>query len=133
MFDLITACIRRMGEGNVFSLFTSWGSGQSSRGGVRSVQPGGVRSVQPGGGGQVSPTGGGQSSQGGGQVSPAGGGSVQPGGGSVQPGGVSILGPLAAVCLLRSRRRTFLFNFVIVIKRSDFSRIRNMKYSLNEQ
>ena len=60
-----------MGEGNVFSLFTSGGGGGS---------------VQPEGGGVSPAGGGGQSSrQGGGSVQPAGGG-----GGSVQPaGGVS--------------------------------------------
>ena len=57
---------------------------KSNRGG--SVQPGGVRSVQPGGV---------QSSRGGGQVSPA--------------GGSASCALLRAVCLLRSRRRTFLF------------------------
>ena len=88
---IITARIRRMGEGNVFSLFTSWGGGQVQlAGGVKSVSwPGGVRSRWRGG--QVSqPTrgGSGQSADGrgvrsvnqqgrGGQVQPAGGGSGQ--------------------------------------------------------
>ena len=72
----ITASIRRMGEGNVFSLFTS-GGGQYSRGGW--VSPAG------GGGGQSSQGGVGQSSRGGGVSSASGGGWVS---GSVQPGGV---------------------------------------------
>ena len=99
---IFTVRIRRMGEGNVFSLFTSGGgSGQSSWRGGGQVSPaskgGGFGQVSPaGGGGQVSPAGRGGS----GQVSW--GGSVQPGGGSVRLGG-------GAVCLLRSRRRTFLF------------------------
>ena len=104
------------GEGNVFSLSTlggvrsesSWGgSGQSPAGGgqVR-VQPGGS-GQSPAGRGQVrvQPGGSGQSSRGGG-VSPAGrgGGSVNGGG-----GGSASCALLRAVCLLRSRRRTFLF------------------------
>ena len=53
----------------------------------------------------------GQSQPGGGQVSPAGwGGQSSQGGGSVQPRGVSAsCALLRVVCLLRSRRRTFLF------------------------
>ena len=79
------------GEGNVFTLSTpGGGSGQSSRGGGGQVSParGGVRSVQPGGGG-------GQSSWGGGQSSCR--------------GGSASCTLLQAVCLLHSRRRTFLF------------------------
>ena len=123
--------IRRMGEGNVFSLFTSGGGGSG-----QSADGGGVRSASGGGGGQVSqltgegqvqPAGGGsgQSANGGGGSGPASGGGVRSsrggqvsqltGGGQVQPGGVSQRGGsascalLRAVCLLRSRRRTFLF------------------------
>ena len=62
---LITARIRRMGEGNVFSLSTSRGGGdQSSRGGG-GVSPagGGGQSSREEGGGSVQP--GGQSSRGG--------------------------------------------------------------------
>ena len=79
-FQIFTARIRRMGEGNVLSLFTSGGGGQSSRGG-QSTRGGGPQSsqqggsVQPAGGGQSSRRGGGQSSQWGG-VRPAGGGQV---------------------------------------------------------
>ena len=91
------------GEGNVFSLSTlgGGGSGQSPARGIR-VQRGGS-GQSPGGGGQVSPAGGG--------VSPAGGGSVQPAGGVSQWGGSASCALLRAVCLLRSRRRTFLFSF----------------------
>ena len=76
-----------MGEGNVFSLFTSGGGGgQSSRGG------GGV-SRASGGGGLSSQwgEGGGQSSQWGGSVQPAGGGGgVSPASrGGARQGGVS--------------------------------------------
>ena len=83
---LVTARIRRMGEGNVLSLFTSgWGGGsvqpgggggQSSQGRGGSVQPVGGGSVQLGG--RVSPAGGGVSPAEGerGWVSPAGGGEV---------------------------------------------------------
>ena len=116
---------------------SSWGvrSGQRSiqPGGVRSkVNPaGGVRSspgggvgcqVQPGGvqvKGQSSQGGSGpaswggvRSSQRGGQVQPAerGSGPAGQGGGQVQPaGGSASCALLRAVCLLRSRRRTFLF------------------------
>ena len=111
------------GEGNVFTLSTpggGGGSGQSVDRGGGQVQPGrevrvkgqsgggsGQRSIQLGGskvnpageGGQVK----GQSSWGGGQVQP-GGGQVQLAGG----GGSASCALLPAVCLLRSRRRTFL-------------------------
>ena len=80
------------------------GSGPAGRGGwVRSSRwgggsgpaDGGVRSSWLGRGGQVQPVGGGQ---------------VQPGGGgSVSRGGSASCALLRAVCLLRSRRRTFLF------------------------
>ena len=78
------------GEGNVFTLSTPGGGG-----GVRSSWGG---SVQPGGGG-VSPGGGGQVQVGGG------GGQVQPGGGGQH------LAPSCGRYALRSRRRTFLFQF----------------------
>ena len=84
--SVFTARIRRMGEGNVFSLFTSGGggAGQSADGGggVRSSWPGGwVRSSQGGSG----PAGGVRSSPGG-QVQPGGGGSgpARGGGGSAK-------------------------------------------------
>ena len=91
-----------MGEGNVFSLFTSGRGGQSS-------QPGGGVSPASRGGGSVQPGGGSVQLAGG--VSPAGGGgSVQPaGGGSAKIG----LTTRRAVCLLRSRRRTFLLSLVV--------------------
>ena len=84
-------------EGNVLtrvcpSICLSTGGGSVQPGGG-SVQPGGG-SVQLAGGG-VSPAGGGQSSQQGGSVQPGGGGQV--------------LTTRWAVCLLRSRRRTFLY------------------------
>ena len=139
--NLVTARIRRMGEGNVFSLFTSGGGGVSpAGGGVRSSWPGGSGQSGRGGsgqsswggGGQVQPVGGGQVSVArGGQVSLARGGSrpasrggqvqLAGGGGQVQLAGREGSGPasggggsascalLRAVCLLHSRRRTFLF------------------------
>ena len=88
-------------------------------GGVRSVQPGGgqvspaggggVRSVQPGGGGQ-SALGWVRSVAGGGQVSSQGVGQVSGGGGGVSQDRTTegLLTTRRAVCLLRSRRRTFL-------------------------
>ena len=82
--QVITTRIWRMGEGNVFSLFT-FGGGQVSPagGGVRSVQlGGGVRSVQLVGGES------GQSSRGG-SVQPVGGGSGQYSQGGSVSGGVS--------------------------------------------
>ena len=122
-------------EGNSFTLFVSphlGGGGQvqpPGAGGVRSSQ-GGVRSSRGGsgparGGGQVQPAGGGvrSSRRGGGQVQlgggsgPAGGvrssqwgGGVRSsrGGGQVR-GGSASCALLRALCLLRSRRRTFLF------------------------
>ena len=74
-----------------------WGSGQ------RSIQL--VGSGPVGGGGQVQLAGGGGVSgpAGGGRLGPAGGGQVQPAGGSAS------CALLRVVCLLRSRRRTFLF------------------------
>ena len=113
------------GEGSGQS--SQGGSGQSSWGGVSPAR-GGVRSVQPGGGQSSQWGGSGQSSRGGGSVQPVGGiRSLQPGaGGSGHSswGGVSPAGGggevsqwgegsascalLWAVCLLRSRRRTFL-------------------------
>ena len=99
----------------MFSVCSHLGGGQSSRGGVSPAGRGGQSSwggVSPAGGG------GGQSSQGG--VSPArGGGSVQlVGGGSAKIG----LTTRRAVCLLRSRRRTFLFYalFTHKVSYSDF-------------
>ena len=89
---------------------------------ILSVHGRGGQSTQPRGGGQSSRGGGGISP--GGMVSPGGWGGVSPGGGSVQPGGVSpagggevsqyrttewVLTTRWAVCLLRSRRRTFLW------------------------
>ena len=88
-------------------------------GGVSPAGGGGFRSVQPvgGGGGGSGPA----SRGGGGQVQPAGGGQVQPAGGGSGPasrgggsgpaskgGGSASCALLRAVCLLRSRRRTFL-------------------------
>ena len=120
MDSIITARIRRMGK------VMFWGGqGQRSiqpRGGQgqRSIQPGGVRSswggqgqrsIQPGGSGpargggsKVNPARGGQVQLGGSKVNPAGGGQVQLGG----KGGSASCALLRAVCLLRSRRRTFL-------------------------
>ena len=107
----ITARIRRMGEGNVFSLFTLGGVSPAGVGG--SVQPGGG-SVQLAGG-----------------VSPARGVSVQLAGGVNPAGGVSPasrgegqsswrgesakigLTTRQAVCLLCSCRRTFLFELSV--------------------
>ena len=87
------------------------GSGPASGGGSgqRSIQPGGVRSSW--GGGQVQLVGGVRSSPGGGS-SPAGWGGVRSSRGGVrssQGGGSASCTLLRAVCLLRSRRRTFLF------------------------
>ena len=82
---------------------------------VSQLMGGGGGQVQPAdGGGQVQPAAGGggvRSSRGGGQVSQRMGGvrSSQRGGGHVQPGGSASCALLRAVCLLRSRRRTFLF------------------------
>ena len=95
------------GEGNSFTLLVG------PRGGGGGVQ------VWPGGGGvrsKVNPAGGG-----GGQAQPAGGGKVQPGGvrssqrravgvRSSRGGGGGSASCVRAVCLLRSRRKTFLFN-----------------------
>ena len=117
------------GEGNVFSLSTLWGGGsgqspagggvrsESSRGGVRSVQPGGgqVR-AQPGGGVRSEP------SRGGGQVSPAGGGvrSVQPGGGVRSAGGVSILRPIAGGMPLAFTQEDFLVFYFFILNNYNF-------------
>ena len=105
-FSFVTARIRRMGK-VMFSVCPHLGGGV-----VRSVQLG-RGSGESSRGSQVSPAGGkgGQSSQWGesGQCSWQGGGSVQPaGGGSVQLGESASCTLLRAVCLLCSRRRTFL-------------------------
>ena len=108
---LLPAYIVRQ-EGNSFTLLVCpQGGVRSSRGGGQVKVQSGVRSKSnQGGSGQSQPGGGsGQSSWGGGQVSPAGGvRSVQPRGGSAS------CALLRAVCLLRSCRRTFLFNFKIL-------------------
>ena len=85
---------------------SSWGGSGPARGGVRSSRGG----SGPAGGGQVQLGGGGQSSRGEGQVQ-LGWGQVQPGGGGVRSsrGGSASCTLWRAVCLLRSRRRTFLF------------------------
>ena len=111
----VTVRIRRMGK-VMFSVCPHLGgvrSESSQGGGQVRVQLEGGLGQSPAGGGQVRVQlggGSGQSSQGG--VSPAGGGSVQPagGGGSVSGGGGGSASCtlLWAVCLLRSRRRTFL-------------------------
>ena len=102
---------------------TGGGSGQSNRGGqsrgggdFRSKSnPGGQVKVQRvGGEGQVSPARGGDQSSWGG-VSPGGGG-----GGSDQLGGSASCALLQAVCLLRSRRRTFLFYIHMVFECPSF-------------
>ena len=97
-------------EGNSFTLLVcpqggvspaegGW-SGPAGGGAVRSSW-GGFRSSRQGGGGQVQP--------GGGQVQLAGGGSGPARGGVSQQGGSASCALLRAVCLLRSRRRTFFF------------------------
>ena len=109
-----------MGEGNVFSLFTSGGGGGQVQpvGGVRSSRGGEVRSSwlgggsgPAGGGGQVQSVGGVRSSwPGGGQVQP-GGGQVQLAGGGSGPaggGGVRILRPLAGSIPLAFTQEDFL-------------------------
>ena len=108
-----TARIRRMGEGNVLTRVCpsvcpqgegGGGSGPAGRGGV-SPAGGGGGQVQLGG---VSPSRGGSGPAGGG-VRSSWGGSVQPGGvRSSRGGGSASCALLRAVCLLRSRRRTFL-------------------------
>ena len=93
------------GEGNVFSLSTPGGGGVS---GHSPAGGGGQVRLQPGGGGGSghSPARGGQV-----RVQPGGGQSSRGGGGgqSSQQGGSASCALLRAVCLLRSRRRTFLF------------------------
>ena len=120
--NVITARIRRMGK-VMFSVCPHLGGGgqvrvQPGGGGVRSESSrggGGQVRVPPGGSGQSSQGGGsGQSSRGGGgQVSPARGVGQSSRGGWVSPagggGGSASCTLLRAVCLLRSRRRTFLF------------------------
>ena len=93
----------------MFSVCPHWGGG-----GVRSESSRGGGQVSPaGGGGQVSPAEGVRSVQlGGGQDQPARGGSgpaSRGGGVRSNRGGSASCAPLRAVCLLRSRRRTFLF------------------------
>ena len=112
--DVFTARIRRMGEGNVFSLFTSRGghSTDSARGGgsVSRLSRGRAWVSQP-----TQP--GGVSQLGGGSVSCRGQLGGGPAGGWGSAGGVSqdrttegVLTTQRAVCLLRWRRRTFLFS-----------------------
>ena len=139
-------------EGNSFTLLVC-----PHPGGVQSsVQPGGGGSGParaggsgpagggsgPAGGGQVQPRGGGSvlSPAGGGQVQPWGGGSVQLGGGSGPAGGGGssqdrttewVLSTRRAVCLLRSRRRTFLLNIIFcpfVRYWSDLNKITKEKH-----
>ena len=87
------------GEGNSFTLLVC------PRGGGQ-VQPGGGQVQLPGGSG---PAAGGVRSSGGGRSSCRGGQVQLPGGGGVRSGGGSASCTLLrAVCLLRSRRRTFL-------------------------
>ena len=129
--NLITARVRSTTEGYSFTLLVcslgggSAGKGGSgpARGGVRSSWGGGQVQLS-GGGGQVQLGGGVRSScPGGCQVQlpwggsgPAAGGvrSSCPGGVS-QPGGSSSCALLRAVCLLHSRRRTFLFTDIFAI------------------
>ena len=128
---VITACVRSTREGNVLTrvcpsihpqicLSTGRGSGPAGGGSGLAAQGGGsgpadvggwVRSSQQGGlGGQVQPTGG-SGPAGGGQVQPAGGGGSGPAGGGVSQDRTTewVLSTWQAVCLLRSCRRTFLF------------------------
>ena len=113
------------GEGNSFTLLVcpqvGGGGVRSSRGGVRSSCRGGSGPAWGGqvlpGGGQIQPGGVRSSWQGG--SGPAGRGGVRSscqGGGQVQlPGGGSAsCALLRAVCLLRSRRRTFLLNIILL-------------------
>ena len=119
----ITARIRRMGEGNVFSLFTSGGGSGPAAGGGQVQLPGGsgpaagggVRSSCWGGSGPAAGEGAGpavggvRSSCRGGQVQlPGGVRSSCWGGGSVQLGGVSILYPLAGGMPLAFTQEDFL-------------------------
>ena len=104
---IFTVRIRRMGEGNVFSLSTSGG------GVTQLTQLGGGQSAYSAGGGQPARGWGGQAVGG---VSQPGGGSASRGvsrrGGSASRGGQSAGGGVTTrrtVCLLRSCRRTFLF------------------------
>ena len=116
--SIFTARIRRMGK-VMFSVCPHWGGGGQVRvqlGGVRSESSRGGSGQSPARGGQVrvQPGGGsGQSPARGGQVSPAGGGQVSPagGGGQSTEGGSASCALLRAVCLLRSRRRTFLLKY----------------------
>ena len=103
----------------MFSLCPHLGGGQVSEptgGGQVSEPTGGGGQVQLGGVRSVSRRGGVRSSwRGGGQVSEpmGGGGQVQLGGGvRSSRGGSASCALLRAVCLLRSRRRTFLFYFI---------------------
>ena len=96
------------GEGNVFSLSTP-GGGVSPAGGGQVSPAGGVRSGQPGGSGQSSRCGGVRWVQLGGGVSHPGGGDQSSQWGVSQDRSTEwVLTTRRAVCLLRSRRRTFL-------------------------
>ena len=131
---VITARIRRMGK-VMFSVCSQGGGGQPGGG---QVQPGGgVRSSRGGLGparGGLGPARGGSARGGSGPArgvsGPAGGGQVRLGGGSFRLGGgqvqlgggvsrdMSTAGVIAtrrAVCLLRSRRRTFLFTKLFIL------------------
>ena len=121
-FKIITARVRSdqydvrsvRREGNSFTLFVSshLGGVRSSQGGQ--VQPGGFRSSW---GGQVQPGGESGPARGEGQVSRGGGRSAggvrssRGGGVRSSQGGSASCALLRAVCLLRSRRRTFLFRY----------------------